>query len=96
MGGFGGAGGDAGGLGNIDFSKLGGLDPSALGAMGGEGGFGAEDEGEDEGEDVCPSISQVVFFIPLCQKLMQLQEEDMPELEGSEEGAKNPKIQEVS
>lgn len=61
MGGFGGAGGDAGGLGNIDFSKLGGLDPSALGAAAGEGGFGADEEGE--GEDVWSSISRGVVIL---------------------------------
>lgn len=46
-----GAGDGAGGLGNIDFSKLGGLDPSALGgALGGEEAEGAE--GEEEEEDM--------------------------------------------
>lgn len=36
------------------------------------------------------------FFVFFYQKLMWLQEEDMPELEATEEGAKNSKIQEVS
>lgn len=51
MGDFGGGG----GLGNIDFSKLGGMDPSALGGaagLGGEGaGLGGEGAEAEEGED---------------------------------------------
>lgn len=38
------------GLGNIDFSKLGGLDPAAAAAMAGAGG--AEGAGAGEEEDV--------------------------------------------
>lgn len=43
-------GGQGGGLGNIDFSKLGGMDPSALAGLGGAGAEGAE--GEEGEEDV--------------------------------------------
>lgn len=38
----------------------------------------------------------IYLFFSFYQKLMWLQEEDMPELEATEEGAKNSKIQEVS
>lgn len=37
-----------GGLGNIDFSKLGGLDAAAAAAGAGAGAEGAEAEGEEE------------------------------------------------
>ena len=42
-----------GGLGNIDFSKLGGLDPSMLAGMGAGGEGEAEGAEGAEGEEVC-------------------------------------------
>lgn len=44
--------GDEGGLGNIDFSKLGGLE--GAGGLGAAAGMGAEGEGEGEESVSCP------------------------------------------